>query len=100
VKVPLRLTFLLVFLISFIIFSWLFFSALTVLFSFADGPSVPTDPFEVTDVPASTPVSPVSGDETLGQIISSFTSIFIAADYLTCFFYCRCHTGGCETRLG
>jgi hypothetical protein len=72
---------------------------LTPLFCFVAGPSVPSGPLEATDVPASTPVSPVSGDEAIGQIFCSLISSLIMIDCLTCLFYCRCHIGGRETCL-
>jgi hypothetical protein len=53
------------------------------LFYFIAEPSVPSDLPEVTDVPASTPVSPVSSDETIGCMT--------VVDYLTCLFCYKCH---------
>jgi hypothetical protein len=61
---------------------------------------VPLGPPEVTDVPTSTPVSSVSGDEAIGQIFSFFISSLIVIDCLTYFFHCRRRAGGRETRLG
>jgi hypothetical protein len=61
---------------------------------------VHSDPLEATDVPASTPISPVSGDEVIGQIFSSFIYLLIMVDCLTCLFYYRYHIEGCETSLG
>jgi hypothetical protein len=53
------------------------------LFCFVAGPSVPLDLPEATDVPASTPVSPISSDEAIGCMT--------VVDYLTCLFCCKCH---------
>jgi hypothetical protein len=77
-----------------------FFSTLMPLFCLADRLSAHVGPSEAADVPASTPVSPVSGDKTLCQIFSLFTSSFIMAGCLICFFYYRYRTGRRETRLG
>jgi hypothetical protein len=61
---------------------------------------VPAGSPETVDVPVSTPVSPISGDEATGRVSSLFISSLIVTDCLTCLFCCRCHSGGCETRLG
>jgi hypothetical protein len=63
------------------------------------GPSAPVGLPEATDVPISTPVPSVSGDEAIGQIFSSFISSLLVIDILTCLFYCRYHTRGCEARI-
>jgi hypothetical protein len=75
-------------------------SVLTPLFCFAAEPSAPAGSPEAADVPASTPVSPIPGDEATGQISSLFISSLIMMDCLTCLFCCRCHVEGRETRLG
>jgi hypothetical protein len=73
---------------------------LHLLFYLIAGSSAPVGPPKAIDVPISTPVPLVSGDEAIGQIFSSFISSLIVINCLTCLFYCRCHTGGCEARLG
>jgi hypothetical protein len=45
---------------------------LCLLFYFVAGPSAPAGPPEATDVPIPDPVPPVSGDEAIGRIFSSF----------------------------
>jgi hypothetical protein len=73
---------------------------LCLLFCSAAEPSMPSGPPEATDMPTFILVPPVSGDEAIGQIFSSFISSLIVIDCLTCLFCCRCHTRGCETRSG
>jgi hypothetical protein len=53
------------------------FTAFTSLFCFAVGPSAPAGPPEAADVLASTPVSPVSDDETPDYTFSSFISLLL-----------------------
>jgi hypothetical protein len=50
----------------------LLFHVLMPLFYFVAGPSAPASPPEATDVPIPDPVPPVSGDEAIGRIFSSF----------------------------
>jgi hypothetical protein len=63
-------------------------------------PSTSAGPPETVDVPVSTPVSPISGDEATSRVSSLFISSLIVMDCLTCLFCCRCHVGGRETRVG
>jgi hypothetical protein len=49
---------------------------LCILFYFVAGFSAPMGPPEATDVPISDPVPPVSGDEAIGWIFSSFYLFF------------------------
>jgi hypothetical protein len=60
-----------------------FFIYLCLLFYFVAGPSVSVGPPEATDVPISTPVPPVSGDEVIGRIFSSFIFSLIVIGCLT-----------------
>jgi hypothetical protein len=48
------------------------------LFYFVAGPSVSSDPPKATDVLASTPVSPVSGNKAISQI---FLFLYLFFDY-------------------
>jgi hypothetical protein len=72
---------------------------LCLLFYFVAGLSAPAGSPEATDVPIPDPVPPVSGDEAIGWIFSSFISSLIVITRLTCLLCCRCHSGGCETRF-
>jgi hypothetical protein len=70
------------------------------LFCLVAEPSASAGPPETADMPASTPVSPISGDEATGRVSSLFISSLIVMDCLTCLFCYRCHVRGRETRLG
>jgi hypothetical protein len=50
-------------------------------------------------VPTSIPVSPVSSNEAIGQIFSSFIFSLIVIDCLTCLICCRCHIGDVRLTL-
>jgi hypothetical protein len=69
-------------------------------FYFVVGSGAPVGPPEVADTPIPDPVAPVSGDEAIGRIFSSFISSLIMIGCLTHLFCCRCYTEGCEARLG
>jgi hypothetical protein len=64
---------------------------LCLLFYFIAGFSAPAGPPEATDIPISTPIPPISGDEAIGRIFSSFIFSLVVIGCLTSLFYCRCH---------
>jgi hypothetical protein len=82
------------------LFIFYFSMYLCILFYFVAGSSAPAGPPEAADVPIPDPIPPVSGDEAIGWVFSSFISSLIVTIRLTHLLCRRCFTEGFEARPG